>query len=261
MDTAERKLPKRFCYRMEIALLISALSLGFASGFHCIGMCGPIALSLGLSKKKAMSFYFQNLTYQLGRIFSYSFLGAILGIIGKGFALSGFQNYLTIIAGILLIMMSLFSLGGKDFISRNSFLSKILIKVQLNLAKLLKKTDYSSRFLTGILNGFLPCGMVYMALTASLAAGGIWQGATFMFLFGLGTLPLMFAMVFAGNLITQNFRKQVLKVIPILMIFLGSLFILRGLGLGIPYLSPRSSAMKIHSTTEKMPMNPGENCH
>jgi len=153
---------------MEIGLIISAVALGFASGFHCIGMCGPIALSMGLTKKQAANFYLQNLTYQFGRIFTYSLLGALLGIIGQGFEMAGFQKYLTINAGILLIIMAVFSFGGKDFASKIPFLSRFLYSVKMNLGKLLQKADYRSRFSTGLLNGFLPCGMVYMALTASL---------------------------------------------------------------------------------------------
>lgn len=245
---------------MEIALVISALGLGFASGFHCIGMCGPIALSLGLTKKQSLNFYLQNLTYQFGRIFTYSFLGALLGIVGEGFQISGFQNYLTIIAGVLLIVMAVFSFGGMDFSSKIPFLSNILFKIKLSLGKLMQKADYKSRFATGILNGFLPCGMVYMALTASLAAGGIWQSSLFMALFGLGTLPFMFAVVLAGNLISQSLRTKVLKVIPVVMIILGGLFILRGLGLGIPYISPSESALHLHNH-QGMDHSSGENCH
>ena len=230
---------------MEITLLFSALALGFASGFHCIGMCGPIALSMGLTKKQATNFYLQNLTYQFGRITTYAILGALLGIIGQGFHMAGFQRFLTIGVGVLLIIMALFSFGGKDFASKIPFLSKFLFSVKMNLGKLLQKADYRSRFSTGILNGFLPCGMVYMALTASLASGGIWQGATYMAVFGLGTLPFMFAVVLAGNMMNQAFRQKVLKVIPVLMIILGGLFILRGLELGIPYVSPRAEAMQI----------------
>jgi sulfite exporter TauE/SafE len=230
---------------MEIAFVVSAIALGFASGFHCIGMCGPIALSMGLTKKQATNFYLQNLTYQFGRIFTYSLLGGILGIIGEGFEMAGFQQYLTIAVGILLIVMALFSFGGKDFASKIPFLSKFLFSVKLNLGKLLQKADYRSRFTTGVLNGFLPCGMVYMALTASLAAGGILQGASYMALFGLGTLPFMFAVVLVGNLMNQAFRLKILKAVPVIMIILGGLFILRGLELGIPYISPRAEAMTI----------------
>jgi sulfite exporter TauE/SafE len=236
---------------MEIALIFSALALGFASGFHCIGMCGPIALSLGLTKKQATNYYLQNLTYQFGRIVTYSFLGAILGMVGKGFQMAGFQQYLTIGVGILLILMAIFSFGGKDFASKIPFLSHFLLKVKMNLGKLLQKADYRSRFTTGILNGFLPCGMVYMALTASLASGGIWQSATFMALFGLGTLPFMFAIVLLGNLMTTAFRIKILKFVPVMMIVLGGLFILRGLELGIPYISPPHDSLQIIHNNSK----------
>lgn len=247
---------------MEIALIISAIGLGFATGFHCIGMCGPIALSMGLTKQQATNFYLQNITYQLGRIFTYALLGAVVGIVGEGFQLAGFQKYLTIFVGILLIVMALFSFGGKDFASKIPFLSNILLKVKLSLSKLLQKSDYKSRFLTGFLNGFLPCGMVYMALTASLAAGGIWQGALFMVLFGLGTFPFMFAVVLAGNLMTQALRIKVLKITPVLMIILGGLFIVRGMEVGIPYLSPKKEALKvIHNDSKEHQQGNHESCH
>lgn len=247
---------------MEIALIISALGLGFASGFHCIGMCGPIALSLGLTKKQATNYYLQNLTYQFGRIVTYSFLGAVLGIVGKGFQMAGFQQYLTIGVGILLILMAVFSFGGKDFASKIPFLSKFLLKVKMNLGKLLQKADYRSRFSTGILNGFLPCGMVYMALTASLASGGIWQSATFMALFGFGTLPFMFAIVLVGNLMTTAFRIKILKFVPVMMIVLGGLFILRGLELGIPYISPPHNSLQIiHNDSKDHQEGNHESCH
>lgn len=247
---------------MEVALIISALGLGFASGFHCIGMCGPIALSMGLTKKQATNFYLQNLTYQFGRIATYSLLGAILGIVGQGFQMVGFQQYLTIGVGVILIMMAIFSFGGKDFASKIPFLSTFLLKVKLNLSKLLQKADYRSRFATGILNGFLPCGMVYMALTASLAAGGIWQSAVFMSLFGLGTLPFMFFVVLLGNLMTTALRIKILKFVPVMMIILGGLFIVRGLEIGIPYLSPKKAAMQInyHNSKDHQEGN-HESCH
>lgn len=244
---------------MEITLIFAALGLGFASGFHCLGMCGPIALSLGLSKKQQVNFHLQNLTYQLGRILTYSFLGAIVGIVGEGFQLAGFQKYISILAGILLITMALFSFGG-DFTSKIPAISNALLKVKINLGKLLRKTDYSSRFLTGVLNGFLPCGMVYMALTASLAAGGIWQSSTFMVFFGLGTFPFMFAAVLFGNILNATVRNKILKIVPVFMLILGALFILRGMELGIPYISPKKEALKVekHVNSDK---NSDENCH
>lgn len=243
-----------------MTFIISAIGLGFASGFHCIGMCGPIALSMGLTKNQKANFYLQNITYQFGRILTYSVLGAVLGIIGQSFELVGFQNYLTIAVGILLIIMAMFSFGGKDFAAKIPFISKSLLKVKMQLGKILQRPDYKSRFATGILNGFLPCGMVYMALTASLAAGGIWQGSLFMFLFGLGTFPFMFAVVFIGNFLTTNLRVKILSVIPVMMIALGGLFILRGLALGIPYVSPKAESLKVNHSTKGFHMD-HTNCH
>ncbi|AZB21458.1 sulfite exporter TauE/SafE family protein [Kaistella haifensis] len=247
---------------MEIALFISALGLGFASGFHCIGMCGPIALSMGLTKKQASNYYLQNLTYQFGRIATYAFLGGILGIVGQGFQMVGFQQYLTIGVGVLLILMALFSFGGKDFASKIPFLSQFLFTVKMNLGKLLQKADYKSRFTTGILNGFLPCGMVYMALTASLAAGGVWQSSVFMALFGLGTLPFMFFVVLVGNLMTTALRIKILKFVPVMMIILGGHFILRGLEIGIPYVSPKKEALQvIHNNSIDHQQGNHHSCH
>lgn len=237
---------------METALIISAIGMGFASGFHCVGMCGPIALSMGFSRRQAVNFYLQNLTYQFGRIFTYGVLGAVLGIIGQGFEFAGIQQYLTIFVGILLIFMAIFSFGGKDFASKIPFLSAFLLKVKLALGRLLQKSDYRSRFLTGILNGLLPCGMVYMALTASLAAGGVLRGAGFMALFGLGTLPFMFVVVLLGNFITVAFRQKILRLVPVFMLVLGGLFILRGMGIGIRNISPKSDALEIHHNNSEL---------
>ena len=176
--------------------------------------------------------------------------------------MAGFQKYLTIAAGILLIIMALFSFGGKDFASKIPFLSQFLFKVKMNLGKFMQKEDYRSRFSTGILNGFLPCGMVYMALTASLAAGGIWQGATLMALFGFGTLPFMFFVVLLGNLMTTAFRIKILKFVPVMMLVLGGLFILRGLELGIPYISPKEEVLHIiHNNSPEHQQENHETCH
>ncbi len=247
---------------MEIALIVSALILGLGSGFHCIGMCGPIALSMGLTKQQALNFHLQNTTYNFGRIVTYAFLGASLGIVGEGFNVAGIQQYLTVGVGVLLIVMALFSFGGKNFASKIPFLSKFLLSIKINLGKYLQKPGYSSRFITGILNGFLPCGMVYMALTTSLAAGGVWQGAAFMALFGLGTFPFMFAVVFFGNMMNTAFRIKVLKIIPVMMIILGGLFVLRGLELGIPLVSPKKEAMQvIHNDSENHHQGDHSSCH
>lgn len=247
---------------MDAALIISALGLGFASGFHCIGMCGPIALSMGLTRRQGIRFYLQNLTYQFGRIFTYALLGACLGLIGTGFQMAGFQQYLSIFAGVVLIIMAVSSFGGKDFASKLPFFNQFLLKIKMSLGKLLQKSDLRSRFLTGILNGFLPCGMVYMALTASLAAGGVLYSAFYMALFGLGTLPFMFGVVLVGGMVSQHFRARILRLVPLVMIVLGGLFVLRGLEIGIPYVSPKKQSLQvIHNSSEAHKAGDHSSCH
>ena len=205
----------------------------------------PIALSMGLTKQQQTNFYLQNLTYQFGRILTYTVLGAILGIIGEGFEMAGFQQVLTISVGIMLIIMALFSFGGKDFVSRIPFINNALLKVKNQSGPVITESRLQIPFYNRITEWSLPCGMVYMALTASLAAGGVWQGLLLWEFSDLELFHFMFAVVLVGNLMNQALRIKVLKVIPIVMIILGGLFILRGMEIGIPYLSPASEAMGI----------------
>ncbi|CVK15363.1 MAG: sulfite exporter TauE/SafE family protein [Apibacter sp.] len=230
---------------LDIVYLYTALSLGLLGGFHCIGMCGPIAFSIGLDANSKFKFYSQNILYQLGRITTYSLLGGILGIVGKSFNIAGYQKYISIFAGILLILMVL--LPGKTTEIGDNFkpVNKLMIKVKIFLGRFLQRKDNTSRYLTGILNGFLPCGAVYVALTSSIAAGGILQGMLFMAVFGLGTFPFMFITTLTGKFIGAKVRFKILKIFPYFIILIGILFILRGLGLGIHMLSPSDKALKL----------------
>ena len=91
---------------------------------------------------------------------------------------------------------------------------------------------------TGILNGFLPCGFVYLALVGAINTGSVWQSAQYMFWFGIGTLPLMLLATISSGLMTVSLRRKFNRVIPYFMLCLGLWFVLRGLSLNIPYLSP-----------------------
>lgn len=208
-------------------------------------MCGPIAFSLGINANNKFGFTTKNLTYQFGRVLTYTTLGAILGVIGFGVSFAGMQQPLSIGIGILMILMAFLpkNLSNSNF-SYKPF-AKYMLKLKYNLGKLIRKKNYTSLFFTGLLNGLLPCGAVYAALTASVAMGSVVGGAIFMFFFGLGTIPLMFAAVIMGNVITLKTRQKVLKLLPFLMIILGILFILRGLDLGIPFISPTSESLQL----------------
>ncbi|MGB6083916.1 sulfite exporter TauE/SafE family protein [Moheibacter sp.] len=231
---------------MENSLLIIALMLGLASSLHCVGMCGPIAFSLGLNPENKFDFTFRNLTYQFGRVTTYGLLGAILGIVGYSISFAGFQNPLSIAVGILMILLAVLpkNLGAAN-LGMNSF-ARIMYKIKSGLGKFLRKKNYSSLYITGLLNGLLPCGAVYAALTGSMAMGSIGGGAVFMICFGLGTIPLMFASVLAGNVVSLQTRQKILKFLPYLMVLLGILFILRGLNLNIPYISPTLESLQLN---------------
>lgn len=231
---------------MESSLVIIALSLGLASSLHCVGMCGPIAFSLGLNPENKFDFTARNLTYQLGRVTTYSVLGTLLGIIGYGASFAGLQNPLSIFAGLMMILMAVLPKNlGADNLGMKSF-SRLMYKIKTGLGNFLRKKNYSSLYITGLLNGLLPCGAVYAALTGSVAMGSIAGGALFMFFFGLGTIPLMFASVLAGNVVSLQTRQKILKILPYLMIVLGILFILRGLNLDIFLISPSQGSLQIN---------------
>ena len=235
---------------MEIGIYIYALSLGLITGFHCIGMCGPIAFSLGLDANNKFKFYTQNVLYQLGRISTYAALGGILGVVGTSFNIAGYQKQVSILAGVLLIVMVL--LPGKTTEIGGNFksINKFMIKIKMFLGKYLQRKDNTSRYITGVLNGFLPYGAVYAALAASIASGGIPQGMLFMILFGLGTFPFMFITVLAGKFIGVKIRTRILKFFPYFIVILGILFILRGMGLGIHMISPTDNALKLEHKEE-----------
>lgn len=218
-------------------MLISAIIFGLLGSFHCIGMCGPIAFMLPIDRANKTKGFFQILNYHLGRLFTYSLIGLLFGFLGKGFYFFGFQQQLSIIVGFLMIITILFP----KILQKLSFSKKIstlVLKIKNSLGAALKKKGNDTFFTIGFLNGFLPCGLVYMAVFGALATSNALTGSLYMFLFGLGTIPLMTAFVYLGNFTKGNFKKNIQKAIPVMVIFIGVLFIIRGLGLGIPYVSP-----------------------
>lgn len=218
-------------------MLFSAFIFGLLGSLHCVGMCGPIAFVLPIDRQNKTKGFFQILSYHFGRLFTYSLIGLLFGFLGKGFYLFGFQQQISIIVGFLMILFIVFpKLFQKINFSKN--INSLIFKVKNALGKELKKKGNDTFFTIGFLNGFLPCGLVYMAVFGAIATSTAFLGSLYMFLFGLGTIPLMTSVVYLGNFTKGTFRKRIQKAIPILVVFMGTLFILRGLGLGIPYVSP-----------------------
>ena len=219
---------------MEI--LITALVLGLMGSFHCVGMCGPIALSLPLRGNNFCQKITGGLLYNFGRSTTYGVMGAIFGMIGQSFHMLGFQQWISVIMGSLMIATVLL-----PFLFKNHFrISPEFFTVPLRrgMQKLFKQRSYKGLFLNGLGNGLLPCGLVYLAIAGAIGTGSVSLGATFMILFGLGTIPMMLLISLIGSIVTASIRNKMNKVVPYIVVLIGVIFILRGLTLGIPYLSP-----------------------
>lgn len=219
-------------------MLISAFILGIMGSFHCVGMCGPIAFMLPVSRDSQVKKFLQIFLYHFGRLLSYSIIGLAFGLVGKSLDLFGIQQQLSIAIGVLMILFIL--LPSKQFQKFNFSqpLYRLIGKIKSSLGAALKKKTPDTFFTIGFLNGFLPCGLVYMAVFGAIAAGSMLTGSLYMLLFGVGTIPLMTTAVYFSSLLNGAMRQRVQKLIPVFVVIIGILFIIRGLGLDIPYLSP-----------------------
>ncbi len=211
--------------------------LGLAGSLHCIGMCGAIALSLPINSLPTSQKNISIILYNIGRLISYSIIGLLFGFLGRTLYLGGFQQWLSIIIGISIIayFITRYFLKGNFEIS---FIKKFTIKLQTILSKHLMQQSPKHSFIIGILNGFLPCGMVYFALASALATNSITNGMLCMLFFGLGTIPLMIATSYFGVFIKLSLRNSIKKTMPFFILFIGVLFLMRGLNLNLPFLSP-----------------------
>jgi len=236
---------------MELNLVIAALSLGFAGSFHCAGMCGPIALALPLNNSSWANKIKGALVYNFGRALTYLLMGAFFGLISAGFVLAGFQKWISIIMGGIMVLSVLFpSIYRNRFDFEKSTFS-FIGKLKFKLGKLLKTKSLPSLLFIGILNGLLPCGLVYIALAGAIATGNAFSGALFMFIFGIATLPMLFIISILGNTVSIQIRKRMTKIIPAIVLIVGILLIIRGLGLGIPYLSPPDKKLHVVEKADK----------
>jgi len=226
---------------MHWQIFLSGLSIGLISSFHCIGMCGPIAFSLPIHYLKPQQKALGVFLYNAGRIFMYSFLGLIFGFIGRLIYLQGFARWFSMILGLVILSLLLYSAIQKSYI-RVGFLDKANIKIQKFITVYIQKKQLYGMFLIGAANGLLPCGMVYFAITGALAAGSVVHGVLFMASFGLGTFPLMMLLSYFGFIINISLRNKIRKAVPFFMAAIAILLILRGMNLGIPYISPSFNA-------------------
>jgi len=223
--------------------LWTAFIVGLVGSAHCAGMCGPIALALPLRSESWFTRVSGGLIYNLGRIITYMVLGAIFGLLGKGLHMAGFQLWTSVVLGILMITMVLIPIIFKRMPSLSNIFESYSARLLSGFRNLFRKGDTKSLFGIGLLNGILPCGLVYVAIAGAINTGDVLSAMIYMALFGAGTIPVMLAVSLAGTMISLKLRVFVNKLSPYVIVLLGVLFILRGLSLGIPYVSPKAEVL------------------
>jgi sulfite exporter TauE/SafE len=214
-----------------------AFMIGLLGSLHCIGMCGPLAFSVPVVKPGWLFLITNKLLYQFGRILAYCILGVVIGLIGQQLWLAGIQQGISIFSGILILTAAC---------SRIFKFSLFKNKSQVLLGPFNRMFNYAlkhkaNHLIIGFINGFLPCGFVYLALAGALNTTDVSHAVTYMFWFGLGTLPLMFIATISMGFTGTMLRNKINRVIPYMMLCLGLWFICRGLTLNIPYLSPANT--------------------
>ncbi|RSK50021.1 sulfite exporter TauE/SafE family protein [Hymenobacter rigui] len=225
-------------------MLWAGFVFGLLGSFHCVGMCGAIALALpgqpgSPADRGRWPFLRGRLLYHAGRISTYAGLGALAGLAGHGLRLAGWQQSLSIASGLLILLLIAAPARYSGRLADALGLAALLRWVQATLADLFRRPSGAALYGTGLLNGLLPCGLVYLALAGALSAPGVLGAAAYMACFGLGTLPLLLSLSLTGRLVPVAWRSRLRRVVPYAATTLALLFVVRGLGLGIPYLSPR----------------------
>ncbi len=218
-------------------MIWTAFILGLVGSVHCAGMCGPLALALPQAGKSGSAFLLGRVAYNLGRTVTYCLLGLLFGAVGKALWLAGVQRWTSIALGVALLLGL--------FTSRRLALWTPVIalveRTRSGMSALLRRRSFSALTLLGLLNGLLPCGLVYVACAGAAATGSILSGAQYMVAFGAGTVPMLLAISLSGKIVPLPLRLRLRKAIPVSVFLLGALLILRGLSLGIPYVSPAFS--------------------
>lgn len=233
---------KLYTFNMN-SIVLYGIILGITSNLHCIGMCGPIAMAVPVNRSSNFTILGGIFQYNFGRVLTYTALGALVGTIGITVETLGFLQWLSVIAGAFLILFAWRKwissrLDAKiPMLGMQSFVSK-------GLGKVIASNSPFKLSLLGMLNGLLPCGMVYVGLMNALLGGSPGTSALAMAAFGVGTLPSMIAVGFAANRISSSMRQKINKAVPFLLTIVGVLIVLRGLNLDIPYISPKVSVIE-----------------
>jgi uncharacterized protein len=212
----------------------TAFLLGLVGSLHCAGMCGPLALALPRAGNTASAYVLGRVAYNAGRIITYCLLGIIFGLMGYILLLAGLQRWVSIALGVALLL----GLFASRRLALAQPVTAAVNRLKSSMSLLLRRRSLAGLAALGLLNGLLPCGLVYVACAGAAATGSTWASAAYMAAFGLGTVPMMLAISLSGRLVPAALRLKLVKAIPVSVVLLAALLILRGMSLGIPYVSP-----------------------
>ena len=211
-----------------------AIALGVLGSLHCAAMCGPLQLALPMPPGAPGRIVAGRIVYQLGRIATYCLLGVLAGFVGRSFFMAGFQRWLSITLGVTILLGFLVT----KKISMSAPVMRLVMRLKAAMSAQLRRRSFRALALLGLLNGLLPCGLVYVALAGAVAQGTILHSIGYMAAFGLGTSPMLLAISLSGKMFPVSIRAQFRRAIPVGVCLLAGLLILRGMSLGIPYVSP-----------------------
>ena len=211
---------------MNLQLLwwIAALTTGVVGSLHCVGMCGPLAMALPIGRLPRPKRGLAVGLYHAGRITAYAGLGLLMGTIGQGLLLAGLQRPVSIGAGLFLLVWTLMNRGKLPGLP----MSRATRWVVQPMTRFLHSPALRAFAGLGFLNGLLPCGFVYVALTGAITTGNAATGAVYMVLFGLGTVPALLAVRFLPDLLPVALRRRVTTAMPIVTVGLALLLLIRG---------------------------------
>lgn len=212
----------------------SAFIMGLIGSLHCIGMCGPIAMMLPGDKEKRLRFAAGRLLYNAGRILTYGILGLSIGYFGEKLAFISSQKTLSIGLGVLILTGVLWPKRWLNKINPYNPLVRFTQKIKSSLSFLFKKHFWGTQFVFGLLNGLLPCGLVYAALSGAFLMTDSTGGFLFMILFGAGTLPMMLGASLGASFIRKKFKLNFSRIIPVTYGLLAIWLIVRGISINNP---------------------------
>ena len=220
-------------------LFWTAFLVGIVGSFHCVGMCGPIAMTISQEGGQSKTFFFKRLFYNLGGNTVYTLLGLIFGLFGQTLQLFGIQQLLSLVSGVLILAFIFIPKYFKQTTIIQQESNRFVHQIKKQLGKYLKSNSLRTNYLLGFFNGLLPCGLVYMAVLGAISQDNLLYSALYMTVFGLGTFPVFFIMFYSKELLSTSVKQFFSTHAQHITIVVACLFIMRGLGLGIPYLSPK----------------------